>query len=196
MEEKLKLRYPVVVEGKYDKARVCEAVSSAVITLDGFGIFKNNEKKALLKRLCSEKGIIILTDSDKAGAFIRARLKDFLKGDIFNVYTPCVKGKEHRKEHASAEGLLGVEGFSGSDLRALLAPFASEGGTEISHISKAEFYELGLSGGSGSSEMRRALAGELGLPPGLTANALLEAINTFIGEKEFYDAYKRCFDVE
>ncbi|MBR4799187.1 MAG: DUF4093 domain-containing protein [Clostridia bacterium] len=195
MEEKLKLRYPVVVEGKYDKARVCEAVSSAVITLDGFGIFKNNEKKALLKRLCREKGIIILTDSDKAGALIRARLKDFLCGDIYNVYTPCVKGKERRKERASAEGLLGVEGFSAKTLRELLLPFAGEGGFEVSHISKAEFYRLGLSGGSDSAKKRASLAKELGLPAGLTANALLGAINTFVHEKEFYDVYKRCFDV-
>ena len=195
MEEKLELKYPVVVEGKYDKARVCEAVSSPVITLDGFGVFRNEEKKALLKRLCREKGIIILTDSDRAGNFIRSRLKDFLKGEIYNIYTPCVKGRERRKERPSADGLLGVEGFSGSDLRELLLPFAGEGGLKVSHITKAELYGLGLSGGTGSAKKREMLASELGLPAGLTADAFLEAVNTFIHEKEFYHAYKRCFDV-
>ena len=195
MEERLKLKYPVVVEGKYDKARVCEAVSSAVITLEGFGVFKNSEKKALLKRLCSEKGIIVLTDSDSAGRFIRSRLKDFLKGEIYNIYVPSVEGKERRKEHASAEGLLGVEGFPASALRELLSPFAAEGALEVSHITKSEFYEMGLSGGSDSAQKRAKLAKELGLPAGMSANSLLEAINLLVHEKEFYEAYKRCCDV-
>ena len=51
MEEKLNLKYPVIVEGKYDKAKLSLVVSSPIITLDGFSIFKNEEKKALLKRL-------------------------------------------------------------------------------------------------------------------------------------------------
>ena len=50
MEEKLNLKYPVVVEGKYDKAKVSLVVSSAIIALDGFSIFNNKEKQTLLKR--------------------------------------------------------------------------------------------------------------------------------------------------
>ena len=49
MEEKLKLKYPVVVEGKYDKAKVSLIVSTPIISLDGFSVFNNSEKQMLLK---------------------------------------------------------------------------------------------------------------------------------------------------
>jgi ribonuclease M5 len=55
MEEKLNLKYPVIVEGKYDKAKLSLVVASPIITLEGFSIFKNEDKKALLKRLSNEK---------------------------------------------------------------------------------------------------------------------------------------------
>ena len=80
MEERLKLKYPVIVEGKYDKAKVCLAVSTPVIALDGFSIFNNIEKQQLLKRLARGEGVILLTDSDRAGNFIRSKLKGILKG--------------------------------------------------------------------------------------------------------------------
>ena len=85
MEEKLNLKYPVIVEGKYDKAKLSLVVSSPIITLDGFSIFKNEEKKDLLKRLSNEKGIVLLADSDRAGNFLRSKLKGILKGNIYNV---------------------------------------------------------------------------------------------------------------
>ena len=82
MEEKLNLKFPVIVEGKYDKAKVSQIVSSTVIALDGFSIFNNKEKQQLLKRLSTEQGIILLTDSDRAGNFIRSKLKGIINGNI------------------------------------------------------------------------------------------------------------------
>ena len=71
--KKLSLEYPVVVEGKYDKIKLDAIVATPIITLDGFSFF-NDKKKQQLFRKYAENGIIILTDSDRAGAFIRSKL--------------------------------------------------------------------------------------------------------------------------
>lgn len=191
MEEKLKLLCPVVVEGKYDKARVCQVVSSAVITLDGFSVFRDEEKKLLLSRLSKEKGIILLTDSDRAGVFLRSRLKGMLNGGkIYNVFAPAIKGKEKRKAAPSADGILGIEATDKKTIRELLIPFASESAPAVGSISKQRMYQDGLSGGSGSSQKRAKLCKKLGLPETLSANALLEAINLLISDEE----YKKAVD--
>ena len=196
MEEKLNLRFPVIVEGKYDKAKLSLVVSSPIITLDGFSVFKNEEKKGLLKRLSNEKGIILLADSDRAGNFIRSKLKGILKGNIYNVYTPAIKGKERRKEKESADGILGVEGVDSSILRDLLLPCVGEANKNQSQITKMRFYEDGFSGSSNSSEKRQRLAEMLNLPKTLTAKALLDAINLLCTEAEYQFAVSRINNEE
>lgn len=192
MEEKLNLKYPVVVEGKYDKAKVSLVVSSAIIALDGFSIFSNKEKQTLLKRLSRSGGIILLTDSDRAGNFIRSKLKDIIKGNIYNVYTPAISGKERRKKERSADGMLGVEGISGKIIYELLKPFSVDGqAIESISLTKGDFYRDGFSGAENSSEMRRTLARELSLPESLTSNALLDAINLLISKEEYETAVKK-----
>lgn len=191
MEERLKLKYPVIVEGKYDKAKVCLAVSTPVIALDGFLIFNNIEKQQLLKRLARGEGVILLTDSDRAGNFIRSKLKGILKGKIYNVYAPSVLGKERRKKQPSADGLLGVEGIDLSTIKELLTPFAEDGLQSGANISKARFFGDGFSGTENSSERRKSLCKILDLPETLTSKALLEAINLLISEEEYVKAVDR-----
>ncbi len=194
MAEKLKLKYPVVVEGKYDKAKVCLVVDTPIITLDGFAIFNNNEKKQLLKRLSRETGVILLTDSDRAGCFIRSKLKGVLNGKIYNVYAPMVVGKERRKKTQSADGLLGVEGIESKVLYDLLLPFSDFKSSSSANITKARFYADGFSGTDNSSVRRKLLAEYLALPVTLTSKALLEAINLLVSEEEYEAALKRIND--
>ena len=196
MEEKLNLKYPIIVEGKYDKARLSQAVASPIITLDGFSVFNNNEKKELLKRLSKENGIILLTDSDRAGNFIRSKLKGIVKGNIYNVYAPSIVGKERRKLKPSADGILGVEGIDSRVLKELLIPFVSDNIINRSEISKLRFYEDGFSGNENSAERREKLAEYLELPKTLTAKALLEAINLLCTEEEYMSAMSRIYNEE
>ena len=181
--KKLSLEYPVVVEGKYDKIKLDAIVATPVITLDGFSFF-NNKKKQQLFRKYAEKGIIVLTDSDHAGAFMRSKLKGYTNGTIINVYAPSVAGKERRKSVPSKDGLLGVEGINVETLRTLLAPYESERKT-VPYLTKTRMYADGLSGGENSSALRHAVASRLGLPTNLSPNALAEAINTMISEDEY-----------
>ena len=40
--EKLKIPYPIIVEGKYDRLRLLSVCDAHIITTEGFGIFKKN----------------------------------------------------------------------------------------------------------------------------------------------------------
>ena len=69
--EKERVREVIVVEGRYDKAAVAAAVDAYVFETSGFGVFSDNEKLALLRKLEAERGLVIMTDPDGAGFVIR-----------------------------------------------------------------------------------------------------------------------------
>ena len=192
MENKrLTLKYPVVVEGKYDKIKLSSLISSPILTTDGFAIFNNTEKIALFRRLSENGALIILTDSDKAGFFIRSRLKSYLNNiKLINIYIPKITGKEKRKTTPGKEGLIGVEGIDIKVLAELLANYLDN--CDINQnkkiVTKADFYEDGLSGGLNSAIKRDLVSKFFGLPDGMTANALLEAVNIL----SRYDKYKEA----
>lgn len=187
----LKIDRPVIVEGKFDKLRLSSVIDAVIITTGGFRIFNDTEKRALIRKMAEKNGIIVLTDADGAGLVIRNLLRGCVpKEKITHLYIPAVKGKERRKTAPSKEGLLGVEGIDCATLEALFAPFAVSDGRpakEKEPIRKSDFYEAGLSGGAGSAERRAALADYLRLPPHMSANALLEAVN-LLYSKETYEA--------
>jgi ribonuclease M5 len=188
---KLKIGIPVIVEGKYDRLRVLSVADATVIATDGFGIFKKSETKTLIKKLSEQCGIIVLTDSDSAGNMIRAYVKNIAAGaEIYNVYVPQIKGKERRKRAPSKEGFLGVEGMDGETIISALKPFSNGGAAPKMTLKKADFYALGLSGKDDSSKKRDDLASLLGLPRGLSASALIEAINLTVSKEEFDAAIK------
>ena len=102
----------IVVEGKYDAIKLANFVEATIITTDGFGIFKDEEKQKLLLTLAEKRGLIVLTDSDSAGFMIRNFIGNKVpKEYITDVYIPDIFGKEKRKAQPSAEGKLGVEGM-------------------------------------------------------------------------------------
>ena len=188
--EKLKINLPIIVEGKYDKIKIHSIADACVITTDGFGVFKNSERLALIRELAKRSKIILLTDSDGAGKVIRSHITSAIPKDrLIQLYTPQTEGKEKRKAQASKEGFLGVEGTDADILRSILAPFAdgvSTDGETREEISKADMYAAGLTGGEGSTEKRDALAVSLGLPRQMTPNALMAALNVLMTRDEFY----------
>ncbi len=189
--EKLKIELPIIVEGKYDKIKIMSIADACVIATDGFGVFKNSERLALIKRLAQKSRIIVLTDSDGAGKIIRSHITSAIPKDrLIQLYTPQIKGKEKRKETASAEGFLGVEGVEAELIREMLLPFAVgsfDGECVREEITKADMYEVGLSGLPDSGGRRDELAVLLGLPRGMTPNALLSALNVLMSREEFFE---------
>ena len=189
MQKKLSIPYPIIVEGKYDRLRLIEVCSANIITTDGFGIFKKNERLSLLRELSSRTPIILLTDSDGAGKLIRSHITSAIpKERIIQLYIPKIEGKEKRKDTPSAEGTLGVEGMKFELLYNLLAPFEDEKAylTQIQNpISKTDFYIDGLSGKENSSQKRAELAKKLNLPCDMSANALLAALKILVTYEEY-----------
>ncbi len=191
MQEKIKLSYPVIVEGKYDKQLVCSIAEGTVIALDGFSVFNNTEKICLLRRLCGAGKIILLTDSDSAGGFIRSKLKGYLPAEsIINLYCPRIKGKEKRKKSPSKEGFLGVEGMDTKIVRTLLEPYTGDT-VPRAGITKTRLYTDGLLGGQNSAEKRNAFARLAGLPEGMTPKAFLEAVNIVCTEQEYTEVINK-----
>lgn len=185
----IKITPAIIVEGRYDKNKIKQIFDTIVIDTSGFGIFNNDEQAALIRRLACERGVVVLTDSDQAGFMIRNYIKNIAHGGkIYNAYTPDIMGKERRKTKPSAEGKLGVEGISddiiieavrksGVMMEETCAKCASE-------ITKADFFELGLTGGAQSKEKRAKLLKSLDLPENMTANALLEMVNILCTREE------------
>ena len=52
-----RVREVIVVEGRYDKNALKQVVDAAVVETGGFGVFKDREKLALLRRLAAERGL-------------------------------------------------------------------------------------------------------------------------------------------
>jgi ribonuclease M5 len=194
--DKIRIDIPVVVEGKYDKNTLLQIIDASVITTGGFSIFNSREKRSLILKLAEKGGIILLTDSDGGGSQIRKFLMGILpKEKVYNLYIPKIEGKEKRKEKASKSGLLGVEGMKREVIEKLFAPFAKNGGVSQKGnnlsdkmLTKLDFFEDGLSGGADASFKRDRLAEYFNLPSGMSAKALLEALNIIAG----YDEYKKA----
>ncbi len=190
MRERLKIPYPVIVEGRYDKLRLESVIEAHIIPTDGFGIFKKEEKTAMFRVLAEKTPLILLTDSDGAGKLIRSHLTSVLpKERLIQLYVPRISGKEKRKSKASAEGILGVEGMERELLYDLFAPYADADAVESrmaeNPLCKTDFYEDGHTGGEGSREKRDTLCVRMGLPTGMTPNALLAALRVLCSYEEY-----------
>ena len=183
---RLKISRVILCEGKYDKIKLSSIVDGEIITLEGFGIFKNEEKRHLIRTLAEKRGLIVLTDSDSAGSILRGHINNITGASgVVHLYTPTVPGKEKRKTAPSKEGLLGVEGFDVETLFDMLLPYENAVFEKKEEISRLRFFEDGFMGGEGSRERRARLIEKLSLPKTLSAKALLSAINMLMGLDEY-----------
>ncbi len=192
-----RIREVIVVEGKYDAVRLHSAVDATVVQTDGFQIFKDEEQLELLRRMARERGLIVFTDSDGAGFVIRSYLSGAVdKAQIKHAYIPEITGKERRKTAPSKEGLLGVEGVDNAVILQALRRAGATFEDEITSpangcgLTKADLFEMGLAGGADSAANRQQLQRALGLPAKLSANRLLEVLNTAVSRHEFENAVK------
>lgn len=208
MSDRIKIKEAVIVEGKYDKIRLSSLIDALIITTDGFGIFRDQEKTTMLRRLAETRGLLVITDSDSAGFVIRNHLRAVIPPErMKHAYIPDVFGKERRKDAPSKEGKLGVEGMTTEALLTALkrAGITCEAGESCeacdsstqpdrtaapSPITRADFYRCGLSGGENSAALRLRLLRHLSLPERMTSKALLGVINDYMTAGEFYDFFE------
>lgn len=181
----LKLEQALLVEGKYDAARLANIVDGTILTTDGFRVFKDSALQKMLKRIAAAQGLIILTDSDAAGFKIRHFVTGLVgAGNVLQAYVPAIHGKEARKAEPGKEGLLGVEGVNDELIlqgltTALESRTTCQKQTAQSRpITYTDLYDWGISGTANSAENRRVLLYRLGLPPRLSKKELLQVLNT------------------
>ncbi len=156
----------LIVEGKYDAARLSHLTDAMILLTDGFAIYKDKKRQQLFKALAKKNGLILLTDSDAAGFRIRNYITNLVgEKNVVQAYVPAIHGKEKRKEQPGKEGLLGVEGVDDAIvLQALRDALGAEAGAAApppggtaDHLYRP--VQWGLSGRPGSDE-RKAKAAE------------------------------------
>lgn len=179
----LKIREAIVVEGRYDKNTLSQVVDTVILETAGFGIFRDEETLALLRRIGAKRGLILLTDSDGAGFLIRNYLKGALPQDqVKHAYIPDRYGKERRKRRPGKEGKLGVEGMPPAVLEAALRQAGATVLGEDSAPPKRPPHQgrplrLRPVRGEGSREKRQKLLRKLDLPSHLSPNAMLPILS-------------------
>ena len=182
----------LVVEGKYDAARLSHLTDAMILLTDGFGIYKDKKRQQLLKALAKKNGLILFTDSDAAGFRIRTYITNLVGAEhVVQAYVPAIHGKEKRKPQPGKEGLLGVEGVDDAivlqalkdalDPEADAAAAPKPAGRAITYT---DLYNWKLSGTPGSAERKYALLNALGLPPRLSKKELVEALNRLYSFEE------------
>ncbi len=191
------IKEAIIVEGKYDKERLRQLTDAPILCTHGFALYRSKALLNSIRSFAKSQGVIILTDSDRAGFRIRNYLKTCLDQDcvIKNAYIPSIPGKERRKEKPGKDGLLGVEGMTEEVLNEILKDAATTTcEAAIQAVSKADFYQDGFSGKPDSSQRRRMLCKVLNLPPNISSNALLELINQLGGCSIYQDALKQIMN--
>ncbi len=191
----LRIREAIVVEGRYDKNTLSQIVDTLIVETAGFGIFKDEEQMELLRRLAQKRGLIVFTDPDGAGFIIRNRIKSAIDNRYLkHAYVPDIMGKERRKLHPGKEGKLGVEGMSPAVLEQALRHAGAtvlgedEGPASDFALTKADMMAMGLAGTGDSGTRRGNLLERLGLPRHMSANALLQYLNTCCTKAELETA--------
>lgn len=195
----IKIKEAIIVEGNYDKIKLSSIVDTMIICTNGFQVFKDSEKIALIRAIAEKRGIIVFTDSDRAGFIIRNYVKQSIaKENIKHAYLPDIFGKEKRKTSPSKEGKIGVEGV---DKEVIISALKNAGATFFQEdsptssgaskkVTKLDLYNDGFFGKDGSVKARRELLLRLSLPERMSANMLVDAINSIMS----YEEYKKAAD--
>lgn len=191
----VKIKEAIVVEGRYDKNTLSQILDAPILETSGFGIFKDKQQMALLRRIAETRGLIVFTDSDGAGFVIRNHIKSAIPGKYLkHAYIPDIPGKEKRKAAPGKEGKLGVEGMSREiileALRRAGATIEGEEAPPVRQITKQDLMELGLSGGPDASAKRLALLKKLKLPEHMSPNAMLQTLNLLYSLEELTSVMK------
>ena len=189
INEKIKIKEAIIVEGRDDEARVKQSIDAMIIVTHGFGIKEETWKR--IDKAYREKGVIIFTDPDHAGEMIRRKIEK---------RCPKALHANLSREKARKNKDIGVENASSEDiLTAILSAKSKKSetqGTSLlanksqseSPLSPEDIYALGICGGEGAKIRRERLCDKLGI--GYTnAKGFIKRANDFgISKKDIMEA--------
>lgn len=189
IDEKIKIKEAIIVEGRDDEARVKQSIDAIIIVTHGFGIKEETWK--LIDKAYREKGVIIFTDPDHAGEMIRRKIEK---------RCPKALHANLSREKARKNKDIGVENASSEDiLTAIMSAKSKKSETQgksllsnnsqsESPLSPEDIYALGICGGEGAKIRRERLCDKLGI--GYTnAKGFIKRANDFgISKKDIMEA--------
>lgn len=189
IDEKIKIKEAIIVEGRDDEARVKQSIDAMIIVTHGFGI--KEETWTLIDKAYREKGVIIFTDPDHAGEMIRRKIEK---------RCPKALHANLSREKARKNKDIGVENARPQDvLTAIMSAKSKKSETQgksllsnnsqsESPLSPEDIYALGICGGEGAKIRRERLCDKLGI--GYTnAKGFIKRANDFgISKKDIMEA--------
>lgn len=157
MADLLKIKETVIVEGRDDTINLKKAVDCFTIETHGFGI--RRETWEAIEKAYRERGIIIFTDPDHSGEEIRRKLTEAFPdaGQAYIARKDALKKGDIGVENAEPEVIIEALKKAQEHMkRPAVQP-------EDSDITMIDLEKLGLSGGSGSRELRQLAGKALGI---------------------------------
>lgn len=177
---KKEIKEVIIVEGKDDISQVKRAVNAEIIATGGFSLPKKTLEQ--IKGAARRKGIIILTDPDYPGEWIRREVSKAVK-EAKHAFIP--------KEDAIKEGNVGIENASPKNILLALERARFELQTPRTEFNKGDLMKEGLLGVDGATEKRDLLGKILGIGYG-NGKQFLNRLNHYgVTRDEWEDALKQ-----
>jgi ribonuclease M5 len=152
VEDEMKIKEIIVVEGKDDTVAVKRAVNADTIETNGSAIGDDVIERIRLAQ--KTRGVIILTDPDYPGERIRKIVSEKVPG-CKHAFLPKEEAIAKRKRG------LGVEHASLESIRRALQNVQEEMQEYVSDITWDDLLQAGLIGGDKASERRERLGKQL-----------------------------------
>lgn len=168
----MKLKEVIVVEGKNDTNKLKSCLDCDTIETQGTHLSKATI--AILKEIQTKRGIIVFTDPDYPGEYIRKRISEEI---------PDVKHAFIQKSKAKTSKKVGVEHASKEDILEALSHLMTWQKSEVETLSRDEFIQLGFIGQENSALLREKVGNALFIGK-CNAKTLYKRINMLGLDKE------------
>lgn len=185
----MKIKEIIVVEGRDDTAKVCQAVDADTIETNGSAVSK--EILGQIRHAKAKRGVIIFTDPDYPGERIRHIIDEAVPG----CKHAFLKQKDTRSRHPRHSS-LGIEHASFERIRKALADVYELVEVSRNDISRQDLIDYGLIGGKQASSRRERLSSNLQIGH-TNGKQLLKRLRMFeITRPQFEQALERVLQEE
>jgi ribonuclease M5 len=170
----------IVVEGRDDERAVKQAVDAEVILTSGYRIAEETFRKIELAQ--QRKGVIVLTDPDRAGEQIRERI---------NTRVPGCKNAYLIREDAVRKNDIGIENAGPEPIRKALEKARCVVEATPDRFTREDLQKHRLAGSPDAARRRKALGRILGIGYA-NGKQLLKRLNHYgVDRREFQSAVDR-----